>query len=61
MGHAVAAVGMKHMTWPVVLAHLDKILKISEDERSSKEGNMFLAILYDDLLRMHHWISHLRL
>ena len=48
--YAVAAVAMGHLKWPMVIAHIDVVCRISEECRSSGRSP-FLAILYDDLLR----------
>jgi len=41
---------MEQLSWSAVVAHVDVVMRISEESRVSG-GSQFLAILYDDLLR----------
>ena len=41
---------MKHLTWAIVTAHIDIVMRISE-EASSAGASQYLAIVYDDLVR----------
>ena len=48
--YMVTAVASEQLTWAIASAHMDVIMRISEEARAS--GNsQYLAILYDDLLR----------
>ena len=48
--YAPVAVSMSQITWPAVLAHMDVVMRMSEEARLSGDSP-FVAILYDDLLR----------
>ena len=48
--YAVVAVSMNQLTWDAVMAHLDVVMKISEEAKAVGDS-MYLAILYDDLQR----------
>eukprot|EP00435_Cladocopium_sp_Y103_P042868 s429_g11.t5 len=50
MRYAVVAVATGHLSWPVVLAHVDNVLQLVEQERM-KGNRPFLAFLYEELLR----------
>ena len=48
--YAVAAVSMEHLNWATVMAHIDTVMRISEEARAAGESQ-YLAIVYDDLVR----------
>ena len=50
MRYAVVAVATSQLSWPVVLAHMDIVLQLVEQERM-KGNRPFLAFLYEELLR----------
>ena len=48
--YAVVAVATEQLSWPTVLAHMDIVLQLTEQERM-KGNRPFLAFLYEELLR----------
>ena len=50
MRYGASAVAMEHLTWSAVLSHVDVVMRISEELRAASDS-MFVAVLYDDLLR----------
>eukprot|EP00435_Cladocopium_sp_Y103_P029101 s731_g7.t1 len=48
--YGIVAVATGHMAWPTVLAHMDIVLQLTEQERM-KGNRPFLAFLYEELLR----------
>ena len=49
--YAPVAIAMQQLTWPAVLAHVNTIMKLAEDERATN-GSVYLAILYDEMRRL---------
>eukprot|EP00438_Fugacium_kawagutii_P029513 Skav222739 [mRNA] locus=scaffold2390:473992:475065:+ [translate_table: standard] len=48
--YAIVAVATGQLSWPAVLAHVDNVLQLAEQERM-KGNRPFLAFLYEELLR----------
>ena len=48
--YALVAVTLGHLSWPMVLSHVDVIMRMAEDCRM-QNVSPYVAILYDDLLR----------
>ena len=48
--YSVAAVSMGHLNWATVMAHIDVVMRISEESRVAG-ASQYLAIIYDDLIR----------
>ena len=48
--YALVAVTLGHLSWPMVLSHVDVIMRMAEDCRM-QNVSPYIAILYDDLLR----------
>ena len=49
--YAAVAIALRHMTTPRVLAYMNVIAKIHEEEQVTKGSSPLIAVLYDDVFR----------